>query len=80
MILILLDELLTQISAIELIKKIKDIKNFDIPVILLTQDNNYEYGDDYKKLGLSDYIFKPVKKKELLDKVNALVKKDKNNV
>ena len=74
---ILLDEQLSQISAIELIKKIKDIRNFDIPIILLTKDNSYEYNDELKKLGFSDYILKPVKKEELLNKINSCIKKDK---
>lgn len=75
--LILLDEQLTQISAVELMKKITGIKNFNTPVILLTKDNSYEYSEEYKKLGFSDYLLKPVKKKELLDKVNDYMKKDK---
>ena len=55
---VLLDEQLTQISAIELIKKIRGIKNFDTPIVLLTKDNSYEYSEEYKKLGFSDYIIK----------------------
>ena len=71
---ILLDEQLSQISAMELIKKIKDIRNFDIPIILLTKDNSYEYNDEFKKLGFSDYLLKPVKKEELLNKINEYTK------
>ena len=74
---ILLDEQLTQISAMELIKKIKNIRNFNIPVILLTKDNSYEYNDEYKKMGFVDYLLKPVKKEELLNKINKYVKRDK---
>lgn len=74
---ILLDEQLTQISASELLMKIKNIRNFDTPVILLTKDNSYEYNDEYKKLGFSDYILKPVKKDELIRKIDMCVKKDK---
>ena len=74
---ILLDEQLTQISAIELIKKIKTIRNFNIPVILLTKDNSYEYNDELKKLGFTDYILKPAKKENLLSKIKEHVKKDK---
>jgi len=77
--LILLDEQLMTISALELIKKIRSIKNFDTPVILLTKDNSYEYSEEYKNIGFSDYILKPVKKKELLEKVNNICK-NKNNV
>ena len=74
---ILLDEQLSQISANELIKKIKNIRNFDIPIILLSKDNSYEYNDEFKKLGFSDYILKPVKKEDLLNKVKMYVKKDR---
>ena len=74
---ILLDEQLSQISAIELIKKIKSIRNFNIPVILLTKDNSYEYNDEFKDLGFSDYLLKPVKKEELLNKINEFMKKDR---
>ena len=74
---ILLDEQLSQISATELIKKIKNIRNFDIPVVLLTKDNSYEYNDEFKKLGFCDYIMKPVKKEDLLKKVNMYVKKER---
>jgi len=74
---ILLDEQLSQITAMELIKKIKSIRNFDIPVILLTKDNSYEYNDEYKQLGFSDYLLKPLKKDELLNKINEYAKKDK---
>ena len=74
--LILLDEQLTQISAMELIKKIKGIKGKNMPVILLTKDNTFEYTDEIKKIGFDDYILKPVKKKELLKKIDICKKKD----
>lgn len=74
--LILLDEELTQISGIELMKKIKEIRNFNVPVILLTKDNNYEYNGDYLYVGFKDYILKPVKKDVLLEKINKYVEED----
>ena len=61
----------------ELIKKIKSIKNFNIPVLLLTKDNSYEYNDEFKKLGFSDYLLKPIKKEDLISKINEYAKKDK---
>ena len=75
--LILLDEELSQISGIELMQKIKEIRNFKTPVILLTKDNSYEYNEEYVKIGFVDYILKPVKKEELLTKINKYTKKDK---
>lgn len=73
---ILLDEQLSQINAIELLKKIKTIRNFNTPVILLTKDNQYEYNDEIKDLGFADFIIKPVKKEELLNKIKQYAKKD----
>ena len=75
--LILLDEELSQISGMELIKKIKDIRNFKTPIVLLTKDNSYEYNEEYLKSGFNDYLLKPLKKDSLLDKINKNIKKDK---
>jgi len=72
---ILLDEELSQISGIELIKKIKEIRNFNTPIILLTKDNSYEYNEEHLNLGFNDYILKPLKKDNLLDKINKYTKK-----
>ena len=74
--LILLDEELSQISGIELMNKIKEIRNFKTPVILLTKDNSYEYNEEYTKIGFVDYILKPLKKEELLEKIDKYTKKD----
>ena len=75
--LILLDEDLSQISGLELMTKIKEIRNFKTPVILLTKDNSYEYNEEYTKIGFTDYILKPLKKDELLEKIDKYTKKDK---
>ena len=73
---ILLDEELSQISGLDLMKKIKEIRNFKTPVILLTKDNSYEYNEEYIKNGFSDYLLKPIKKEELLVKIDKYTKKD----
>ena len=73
--LILLDEELSQISGIELMSKIKDIRNFDTKVLLLTKDNSYEYNEEYLKTGFADYILKPLKKDSLLEKIDKYTKK-----
>lgn len=72
---VLLDENLEEISGLELMKKIKEVRNFNTPVILLTKDNSYEYNEEYVKVGFSDYLLKPLKKDELLDKINKYTKK-----
>ena len=75
--LILLDEDLSQITGIELMGKIKEIRNFNIPVVLLTKDTSYEYNEESEKIGFADYIIKPIKKEVLLEKINNNIKKDK---
>ena len=74
---VLLDENLEEISGLELMKRIKEVRNFNAPVILLTKDNSYEYNEEYLKIGFSDYLLKPIKKDELINKINEYKKKDK---
>ena len=75
--LVLLDEELSQITGMDLMKKINEIRNFKTPVILLTKDNSYEYNEEYMKIGFSNYLLKPIKKEELINKINEYTKKDK---
>lgn len=76
--LILLDEELSQITANELIVKIKEIRNFETPVILLTKDNSYEYNEEYIKNGFAGYILKPLKKDTFVNRITELCKKKGN--
>lgn len=75
--LILLDEELEEMTGIELMKKMKETRNFKIPVIFLTKNNSYEYNEEYVKAGFSDYLLKPLKKEELIKMINMYTKKDK---
>ena len=74
--LILLDEDLSQISGMELMTKLKEIRNFKTPVILLTKDNNYEYNEEYTNAGFTSYILKPLKKDKLLELIDKYTKED----
>ena len=68
--LILLDEELSQITANELIVKLKEIRNFKTPVVLLTKDNSYEYNEEYLKQGFIGYMLKPLKKDIFINEIN----------
>ena len=68
--LILLDEELNTITGEEMLESLKKIRNFNIPVILLSKDNKYEYNEEYLNMGFSDIIIKPIKKEELLEKID----------
>ena len=68
--LILIDEELNMMTGAELLKYLKEIRNFNIPVILLSKDNKYEYNEEYLKMGFNDILIKPIKKEVLIEKIN----------
>ena len=45
-----------------MLKNLKKARNFNIPVILLSKNNKYEYNEEYLNMGFSDIIIKPIKK------------------
>ena len=68
--LILIDEELNMMTGAELLKYLKEIRNFNIPVILLSKDNKYEYNEEYLKMGFNDVLIKPIKKEVFIEKIN----------
>ena len=68
--LILIDEELNTMTGAELLKYLKEIRNFNIPVILLSKDNKYEYNEEYLKMGFNDILIKPIKKEVFIEKIN----------
>ena len=77
--LILVDEKLNQVSGEYLLNRLQRFRNFNIPVILMSKDNKYEYSEEYKEAGFSDIIIKPLKKEILLKKINKYCKKDEED-
>ncbi|MDY3934432.1 MAG: response regulator, partial [Bacilli bacterium] len=61
-------------TGAELLIKLKEIRNFNTPVILLTKDNNYEYSEEYLKQGFTSVIIKPLKKDNLLQVIDKFSK------
>lgn len=72
--LILLDEEMPYISGEVVIKKLKNIKNFSTPVVLLTKNKSIPYTEEYKESGFTDYILKPIDKDDLIEKINKYLK------
>lgn len=73
--LILIDEQLNQISGEELLKYLQNIRNFNIPVILMSKDNRYEYNEAYLKNGFNDILIKPINKDDLITKLEKYLDK-----
>ncbi len=62
---ILLDDMMPKMSGKETLVKLKQINNFNIPVIALTANAIEGMKEEYLKAGFSDYLSKPIEKKEL---------------
>ena len=62
---ILLDDMMPKMSGKETLNKLKQINNFNIPVIALTANAIEGMKEEYLKLGFTDYLSKPIEKKEL---------------
>ena len=73
--LILLDEQLSKLDGNQVFAKLKKIRNFNIPVVLLTKDEKLEYNDDPIKEGFAGCILKPLKKKDFINKINQFINK-----
>lgn len=63
--LILMDDMMPQMSGTETFKKLKQLENFNVPVIALTANAISGMREKYLEEGFNDYISKPIDKKEL---------------
>ena len=78
--LILLDWMLPDISGIEVCRNLKRINLLkNIPIIMLTAKGEEEDKLKGFKTGADDYVTKPFSQKELIARVNALLKRAKPN-
>lgn len=78
--LILLDIMMDGISGIDLAKKIKqDPKTKNIPIIFLTAKNTEQDIVEGLNIGGDDYIAKPFSIKEVLARVEAVLRRYANN-
>lgn len=72
---ILMDIIMPEIDGIEATKRIKE-KDYlqDIPIIIITADSNVNTLQNAFNAGAVDYITKPIKKIELIARVNFVLK------
>ncbi len=77
--LILMDIMMPNMSGEIALQKLKELKEFDTPVIALTADALSGAKEKYLKEGFIDYIAKPFSKNEIKEKLDILFKKAKEN-
>lgn len=63
--LILLDDMMPKMRGTETLEKLKELENFNTPVIALTANAISGMREHYLKCGFSDYLSKPIEKLEL---------------
>ena len=69
--LILLDDMMPNLSGKETLTKLKENTSFNTPVVVLTANAILGVREEYLELGFDDYLAKPIEKDEL----NRVVKK-----
>ena len=62
---IFMDIMMPKMSGVETLKKLKEIDNFNIPVVALTADAMEGKSTKYIEVGFNDYLSKPINKDEL---------------
>ena len=65
--LILIKDELKPLDGYTIMTKLQEIRNFNIPCILLTKNTKVEYDDSYQKYGFKDYIIKSNDKNKILN-------------
>ena len=63
--LILMDDMMPQLSGVETLQKLKEDKEFKVPVVVLTANAISGMREKYLSVGFVDYLAKPIDKLEL---------------
>lgn len=59
-------------DGLEFIQKLKEI-NVNVPVIILSGYENFEYAKKAIKLGVKEYVMKPIKKNEFVELIHSYI-------
>ncbi len=73
---ILMDIMMPTMDGEQVLKELKNIKDFDTPVIALTADAIAGSDEKYKKEGFVDYVSKPFNKDTIKLKIDSIFEKD----
>ena len=73
--LILMDDMIPKLSGSEVLKRLKENKDFKIPVVMLTANAITGMKEKYLSKGFDDYLAKPIDQLELIRVLNCYLKK-----
>ncbi len=76
--LILMDDMMPELSGVETFRKLKELEGFNVPVVALTANALTGSREEYLKEGFFEFLAKPIEKKEL-DRILNLIFKDSVN-
>ena len=76
---IILDLMLPGISGIDICRKIRKTKNFDIPILMMTARDGLEETVEGFQAGTDDYIVKPVAMPELEARLIAVMRRSSHS-
>lgn len=76
---IVLDVMMPKKSGIEVTQELRE-KNVDTPILMLTAKAEVEDKVEGLDKGANDYLTKPFEKEELLARLRALIRNDKNKI
>ena len=65
------DVIMPEMSGLELKRKLNEMK-IDIPTIMVSGYDEFKYAKEAIKLGILNYILKPISKQELLDAIQSV--------
>lgn len=75
--LILMDDMMPNMTGVETLKNLKQLDYFNIPTIALTANAISGMREKYLKDGFNDYLSKPIDKQELIIIIQKFLGKDK---
>ena len=78
--LVLLDVMLPRLSGLEILRKVRNELESDLPVILVTARGETIDKVDGLNSGADDYISKPFKIEEVLARMNAVLRRSQKNI
>ncbi|MBL4827622.1 MAG: response regulator [Spongiibacteraceae bacterium] len=71
---ILVDDMVSDPNCYDTCQGLKSLQSIgDVPIILMSDLTADELGDEVDYLGADDFICKPIKKNELIEKIDTLI-------